>query len=282
MIKASITVLLGLVIAAPAAAHDFWLQPEAFRMAEPGPLLVQARVGHSDELSIWHTPPARIIAFHSVGPAGVTDQQSRLYGDPTTGLLAPVLPRPGLHVLSLTSIHAQSDLPADRFNAYVEEEGVRPILADRVMRGAMERNGREIYSRRAKSLILVGGLEGAADDHVTRPIGLTLEIIPLTNPMRSAADAAFEFEVRYRGLPLAGALVHVQRLSEHPASMAPMRTDADGRATFDPGDPGDPGDADSGGGWMLHTVWSSPISGDPRGDYDTIFSSLTFSLAEPS
>ncbi len=270
MIKILTSILLGLVIAGPAGAHDFWLQPETFRMDKPGPLLVQARIGHSDDVSNWPTEPARIIAFNSVGPDGVTDQQTNLGDNPEAGALRPALPVPGLHIVALTSINSVSDLAADRFNSYVAEEGVLPILEDRMARGAMDQNGREIYSRRGKSLILVGELDAASAEHITRPIGLTLEIIPLSNPMRASAVDGFDFEVRYRGLPVAGALVHVQNLGKDDVTMDPVRTDASGRATFNP---------EIGGAWMLHTVWSAPISHDPRGDYDTVFSSLTFSFA---
>jgi Domain of unknown function (DUF4198) len=270
MIKILTSVLLGVVFAGPAGAHDFWLQPETFRMDKPGPLVVKALVGHSDDLSVWHTAPSRIIAFNSLGPGGVTDQQTMLAADPAEGTLEPVLAVPGLHVLALTSTHSVSDLPADRFNNYVEEEGVRPILEDRVARGTMKKNGREIYSRRAKSLVLVGDIDAASEDHVTRPIGLTLEIVPLTNPMRASADNGMDFEVRYRGQPVAGALVHVQSLGKDDVTIAPIRTNGSGRARFNP---------ETGGEWMLHTVWSSAILHDPRGDYDTIFSSLTFSFA---
>lgn len=263
-------VLLGLGLAVPAGAHDFWLRPDTFRMEAPGALAVQALVGHSDDLSIWPTAPSRIIALHSVGPGGVTDQQTTLDVDPNTGALMPELPTAGFHMLALTSTQAVSELPADRFNSYLEEEGVRPILEDRVARGTMESAGRELYSRRGKSLILVGSSDGASDDHVTRPLGLTLEIIPLTNPMRSSAEEGVDFEVRYRGLPVAGAMVHVQSLGDDDVAVEAMRTDADGRAAFSP---------DVGGAWMLHTVWSSPIFNDSRADYDTIFSSLTFSFA---
>ncbi len=270
MIKILTSILLGLVIAGPAGAHDYWLQPETFRMDKSGQLGVQALIGHSDDVSNWPTEPARIIAFNSVGPDGVTDQQTNLGDNPEAGALRPALPVPGLHIVALTSINSVSDLPADRFNSYVDEEGVLPILEDRMARGAMDQNGREIYSRRGKSLILVGDLDGVSEEHITRPIGLTLEIIPLSNPMRTSADDGFDFEVRYRGLPVESALVHIRSLSTDDVTVDPIRTDADGRATFN---------ADIGGAWMLHTVWSSPISHDPRGDYDTIFSSLTFSFA---
>jgi hypothetical protein len=30
------------------------------------------------------------------------------------------------------------------------------------------------------------------------------------------------------------------------------------------------------GEWLLNVVWTRPLVGDPRGDWDTVFSSLTF------
>lgn len=255
----------------PAAAHNFWLQPADFHIDKPGGVQVHAMVGHKDDLSAWATRPTRVISLNSVGPGGVIDQRLGMIGDPAQGLIAASLPIAGLHILTLTSTHAVSELPAGKFNDYVAQEGVLPILEDRRSKGTMKKPGREIYSRRGKSLLLVGNLATADDAHVTRPLGMTLEIIPLQNPMRVDPATGFEFEVRFLGKLVPGATVHFVRLDKELDDMAPLLTGKNGRATFA---------APEGGVWMLQTVWSTPIQGDPRAEYDTTFSSFTFDFGD--
>lgn len=272
MLKFILYVFAVAATALPAAAHDFWLEPTAFEIAAPGVLQVHARVGHKEDRSAWATYPSRIVSLTSIGPDGITDQRKAVIGDPALGLIGAALPSAGFHILTLTSTHAVSELPAEKFNAYVAEEGVLPILADRETRGTMSKAGREIYSRRGKTLLRVGQASEGQDAHITRPLGLTLEIVPLQNPLLADPATGFEFEVRFRGDLVPGATVHLSRLDAVTEDVAPITTGKDGRATFASLD---------GGAWMLHTVWSSPLEGDARGDYDTTFSSLTFAFNRP-
>ena len=57
-----------------------------------------------------------------------------------------------------------------------------------------------------------------------------------------------------------------ESFSEQFFQLAPTVTDGQGRARF----PMRPG------AWMLNVVWSNPSERDPRADFETIFSSLTF------
>jgi uncharacterized GH25 family protein len=134
--------LFALLIALPAAAHDFWIQPQA-----PHALLV----GHGPYRQISPIPPSRITRFETIGPAQ------------------------GPHLLVLeTDDKAQSHLPALRFNDYLQNEGLVPALQERDRTGRTNRDGSERYSRRAKALVGAG-----PDDALfTRRVGLTLEIVP--------------------------------------------------------------------------------------------------------
>jgi uncharacterized GH25 family protein len=73
--------------------------------------------------------------------------------------------------------------------------------------------------------------------------------------------------VLFEGRPLPGALVKLTNLDADEKPVAMQRTDAAGRAVFT---------APRSGSWLLNVVWTKPISGDRRGDFDTTFSSLTW------
>ena len=103
-------------------------------------------------------------------------------------------------------------------------------------------------------------------DDATRPIGQTLEIVPERNPHALAAGEMLPVRVYYRGAPLVGASVVMERLDAPPAPRKPQRTDAEGRTAFA---------FEKVGRWKVNVVWTQPIK-HPRADYDTIFCSLTF------
>jgi hypothetical protein len=262
--------LLAAALATPALAHDFWLEAVASRAApgEPVPFIIQ--IGHGDERERWRIRPERIVLLASFGPGGRADQRGALRpGDPV-GDIAPAFDRRGVHVLALQTSPIASDLPADRFNAYAKEEGLTPILESRARAGHQERRGREIYSRRAKALIQVGDAAGGPDSAATRPTGLSLEIVPERDPFALGDDRRLPLRVLSDGRPLAGATVKLTNLEMQAGPLARTVTDAAGRAVFT---------LPEAGRMLLSVAWSKPLAGDPRGDFDTTFASLTFGHA---
>lgn len=200
------------------------------------------------------------------GPGGPIDHLAALRRLPAAAIPAMRFDAPGTHIVALRSSHALSDLPAVRFNQYLEEEGLAPAIKLRARAGANNRPGREIYSRRAKALVQVGPA-AAAQPHVTRPIGMTLEIVPERNPYTPGRPAALPMRILFEGRFLPGALVKLTNLNADEKPVATARSDRNGRAVFN---------VPLTGLWQVNVVWTKPIRDDARGDFDTTFSSLTF------
>lgn len=258
-------------LAVPVAAHDFWLQPQRFWIGTGATVPIAILVGHGADRAPWGVPASRILLLRDVGPAGVVDHLPAARARAVAAIPAMRFASPGTHVVVIQSGHATSDLPAVRFNDYLKEEGLTPALDLRTRTRTTGSAGREIYSRRAKTLVQVGP-PGGRQGHVTRPMGMTLEIVPERNPyapvtQRSATPRAFPIRVLYEGRALAGALVKLTDLQADEKPVATRRTDSRGRTVFD---------VPRTGTWQFNVVWTKPIEGDARGDYDTTFSSLTF------
>ncbi|MGB3472258.1 MAG: DUF4198 domain-containing protein, partial [Erythrobacter sp.] len=199
------------------------------------------------------------------GPALVADQQTgvRTTADNEVGSARITATSPGSHILAFTSNPSFSDLEAERFNRYLVNEGLSAIAAHRVQQGTNDQAGTELYARRAKTLLQVGS---NTTGNVTQPIGQTLEIVPLTNPLDLGSAMSMEFQVLWRGKPLEGALLTATPLTE-PGNTTPYTTDVDGKANVA---------LASGSRYLLSVVWGEPAPNDARADYFTIFSSLTF------
>lgn len=268
--------LAALALAAsPLSAHDFWLQPDRFRV-EPGtPLAMTLLAGHGADRQRSQIPRRRIVRFAAIEPDG---DHVDLRGMLDLGGAADArlqFREAGSHVVFLeTDDRAESHLPADRFNHHLESEGLTPALEARWRSGRSNEGGSEAYGRRAKAIIHVAGAAGAASGAsaaVTRPVGMTLEIVPEVDPYALPRAARFPVRVFYEGRPLAGALVKLTRLEDDAAPLASQRTGADGRTSFA---------LPPAGTWLLGVVWARPLPAGEATDFETIFSSLGFATAE--
>jgi uncharacterized GH25 family protein len=265
--KTAIGAIIGLLAAVPAISHDFWIQPTRFFLAAPDRVPVVLFVGHGAARERWGVSADKVIQFRSIGPDGMIDRKGNLtIGAPGFDAIVPFARR-GSYVLGLQSASSPSRLPHLRFNEYVAAEGIAPIALERKRRGHERREGREIYSRRAKAIVQVGPVDAASIARVVRPVNLKLEIVPERHPLTLGRDRKLPVRVLYHGRPLRGALVKITDLRSDAEPLAMRRTDATGRAIFA---------IPRAGNWQMNVVWAAPLRNDRRADFNTIFSSLTF------
>jgi uncharacterized GH25 family protein len=257
--------LVALAWAGPVLAHDFWIQPLHFTLFPKASTPLTILVGHGPFRSRWSGAIDRVVLMKSYGPNGVVDQKNALHPssdkDGDIGFDAP-----GTYVVAFQSNYAESVLPSIRYNDYIKAEGLTPAIDLRARTKATDAPGREIYSRRAKALIQVGDPK-AAQPWVIRPVGLSLEIVPEKNPYSLSPNEELPVRILYDGKPLAGALVKLTNLEFDVRPIAMHLSDAQGRTSFA---------VPRTGTWLVNVIWSKPITGNPKADFDTTFSSLTF------
>ena len=259
----------GVVLFGPhaATAHEFWIQPERFWLPVDATTPMTLQVGTGTERQRSQLPLRRVLRFDATPPGGdAVDLRPVLtLGAPTAdGVLS--FARSGAYVVTLRSdAAAQTHLSAARFNAYAQEEGLTPALETRAARGLQAIDASERYSRQTKALVQVGD-GGGVQNAVTRPVGLTLEIVPEVSPYALPRPAILPVRVLYEGRPLADALVKLTDLAHDAAPLERRRTDGEGRAAFA---------LPSAGAWMMDVVWTKPLA-DEGVDFETVFSSLSF------
>jgi len=263
--KLRIASLSLILIATPVLAHDVWMHPQQFQV-EPGkPLPVYFLIGHGPFRDRWGNNDGVVLLVDRSG-SGARDIRGALQSGGSADAVTQFA-KPGLHVLGMQSGYAFSELPSIRFNDYAKAEGLVTILAARKRDGKMDESGRERYSRRAKALVQVGRATPTDQVLATRPIGLKLEIVPERNPYALGRSRALPVHVLYNGKRLASATVMLTDLANDAKPLATAVTDRSGRATFR---------VPATGKFLLNVLWSEPAKGDPRFDFDTTFSSLTF------
>ncbi|TVT43510.1 DUF4198 domain-containing protein [Hymenobacter setariae] len=207
---------LSLLFASSVAlANEFWLQPASFRVAVGTPVPLRLLLGENLTGRPWPRPARRTQRFVHLGPTGSADSTNlrpALLADSVAPSLT--LRTPGTHVAALTSTLAFSELPADKFTAYLRAEGFDKALLYRQQQGqTTTKPGREAYRRCAKALMLATASARAprspADTAYRHSLNLPLELVPEQNPYYLRLGASLTLRVLRQGQPVPGALVRV-------------------------------------------------------------------------
>lgn len=207
--------LSGFLLAGTTAlANEFWLQPANFRVPVGAPVPLRLLIGENLIGQPWPRPTRRVQRFVHLGPGSLADSTD-LRPALLTDSAAPVMTCrvPGTHVVLLTSTLAFSELPADKFTAYLRAEGLDKALLYRRQQGqTTTKPGREAYRRCAKVLVLATSGPRAplnpADTTYRRSLNVPLELVPEQNPYHLRPGAALTLRVLRYGQPVPGAVVH--------------------------------------------------------------------------
>ena len=259
--------LLSLLLAAaPARAHDFWIEPSSFTPhphdAVPLRLMVGERFAGDGVLR----SDAMIVRFVVLGPAGEIRVQGRDGADPA-GLA--LLGGPGLYVAGYRSKPSPVELEAGKFEAYLQLEGLDAISSLRAARGQSDKPGRERYARCAKALLAIGPEAAKQKD---APLGFTLELVAEKNPYALAPGDELPLRLTYDGAPIAGVLVTAFS-KEHPGASVAARTDKEGRVKLRLASPGI---------WLAKAVHMIPLPAGEDAEFESFWASLTFALGAPA
>lgn len=220
MLSAGVVAILG---AAPAAAHEFWIDPSAGRVEPGAGIEAQLRVG-----TMMKGEPypyiSRYFTRFSVTAGGVTEPVHGIEGDipAMTGIPA----RSGLNVIAhetVPFIVTHEDWSA--FRKYLTDEGFPSLEARHLARGLPETGFVERYIRHVKALVQAGPIDPADRDVW---IGMPFEIVAEANPYQPDL-ASLPVRLFWRGEPLADWQIAVYRLADA-ATRENLRTDGEGRA----------------------------------------------------
>lgn len=251
----------ALLLAPTAQAHEFWLVAHDGITQADKRVVFELRIGPT-----WpgiQTPrlPNLVSWFRARDNQGTREVDGR-EGSLAVGNITARIP--GSLVVAMRTNPVSTELPSDEFNRYLEEEGLNHVLTLREKFGLTETPGREIFSRCAKSIILVDG----QSQGYNQPMELPLELVPRNDPLHISAQTPLELQLLFHGQPLADALVKAQ-LKADPVVERTARTNAQGRVTLELAEPGV---------WLFNAVHMQPSDSD-NADWESLWSSLTIDLS---
>jgi hypothetical protein len=243
-------------------AHDMWIEPTTF-WPELGQILaVRLRVGQDLLGDPLRLDPSLVNQFVVEDASGRRPVVGRNGADPA-GFLR--VAQTGLLVIGYLSNPSAIELPAEKFNQYLKEEGLDAVVALRARRNETGAPVHELFSRCAKSLVLSGSASQTQRD---RPLGFTLELVAERNPYAIGAGENLPIRLTYQKRPLVNALVvAINRLN--PSEKQVARTDTDGRVRFR---------LRQGGTWLIKAVHMILAPAGANAEWASFWASLTFEL----
>lgn len=261
---------LALIVSLPACAHEFWICPASFFLASPKmPASITLRVGENFTGQTVGFSQGLVSRFRHISSAPDIDLDPGVPID-AVATLAIAMPREGTHLLAMDTHPGHIEMPAEKFHAYLRDEGLDQIVLAREAAGKGALPGRERYRRNIKALIQVGK---QGDATYARRTGQMLEIVPMANPLQAQVGAEVTFQVVFNSRPLGHALVKFwhERARQNPCIEATTREDGTVTVTFPwPG------------AWMASVVHMVAAEDSERDDWDSYWGNLTFALPEAS
>ena len=257
MLSLSRAALAVLLSAGLASAHDTWLSGPA--TAVPGSTVP------FDLTSSGAFP----VPEHAVEPSRVARSLCRAGGQevplPTGSRKRQALRLRGRELPAGVAACGVSlgprtlDLKPDEVEHYLEEVGAAATIGPRWKALPEPRAWRETYVKHATAFVRLGTKDDASWGE---PLGLGLEIVPLSDPTRLSTGATLGVRLLKGGQPLAGLALRASRAGKAPTFAT---TDADGRASFV---------LDAAGPWLLAATELRPSAMRPpewESDFATLY-----------
>jgi uncharacterized GH25 family protein len=253
--------------AAPAGAHDYWLIPETFTPKPKATISVRLFVGEELKaeqevpFAAKKTPIAELATARDSAPLA----EAKAGAKPAFSL---ALPGTGTAVLRVDRDWSHITLKADKFTAYLKEEGLGHIVEAREKAGEANADASERYRRCLKALLHGGTPDGAA----TKQLGQVFEIVPTKDPYTLKAGDVLPVKVFFESKPLAGLkLTAVHRVGDTVTSVS-ATTDKTGAAEFK---------LTKGGVWLVRGVHMRRVTEKeptPAADWESFWASVSFEL----
>jgi hypothetical protein len=171
-------------------------------------------------------PPDAYRRF-AVGPDGKEAEVDAAGMAEKAGLLAFTPPKAGVYAVAVQTNPRTLTLDAEAFNSYLVSDGWPHIYRLRAKENTLNKDGVERYSKSPKALFRVSD---GKDGHATKPLGLPLEVVPLSDPFAEKVGDTLRVRVLFQQKPLADAHLGWDHPGDGDEPAGTVRTDAKGEA----------------------------------------------------
>ena len=257
--------------AVPAAAHEFWIEPEAPRVDPGETVRAELRVGAMLSGEAYPYLSDQIVTAQLHAPSAILDIEG-MEGDLPALSVTPS--EPGLHVILYHAAPAYIEYEDfETFVSYLAYEGLDDVVRLHKERGLPESGFSEAYVRNARALLQVGPADPSDLD---RPTGMPLELVALQNPFVGGLSE-LEVQLLWQGAPVPNRQVSVFHRAQGDdaageVTRSLVTTDAGGQATIPLAESGF---------YLLNAVQMKPASEVEDVNWESHWATLTFAVEGP-
>lgn len=264
LIQATLVVLFT---SATALAHEYWFEAGTFFLRPGEVTAVRLFVGEAlqseSEVSFQ---ASKTNSFQMFTPFGTFDMRT-MAEDGRKPVVNFSADKAGTYVLAMERGWSYITLEADKFVAYLKEDGLEEIIAERERLGESAKQGRERYSRFIKTMVQVGANRtgNAKSRH-----GGRLEIVALDNPYAKKVGDTIQFQVYFGGVPLGSKTIFADNRDGSTISSQKLVSDKDGKVTVR---------LDRKGVWLVRLVHMQRCSrACGEADWESFWGALSFGI----
>lgn len=255
--KQAAAVLLLVLGATRASAHDTWLLPANFHL-ERGTVLRLDLTSAMDFPKAETPVKAERLTEAKLRLAGATLVLDAAAEAKVLALTARVAGQ-GVATAWVATRERSLQLTPEQVAHYLDEIGAAGTIGEEWKKSG-QKLWRETYVKRAKSFVRVGD---AADSSWKEPVGLDLEILPASDPTALSVGDTLSLRLLWRGQPLSE--LAVGAVAAAPAKPTLAKTDGEGRVAFV---------LSKAGPWLIRATLIRSSTARP-GEWDSVFSTLT-------
>jgi uncharacterized GH25 family protein len=259
-----ITITLLLLTFTAISAHEFWLEPQHFRLRKGENLTLKFLVGEDFDGQNWkgnRSSVEKLKLFYN----GIQDDLTPLVSDSLLGdSLKLQFFDEGTALIAYQSTNKSITLEPEKFLEYLKEDGLTNAIQYRDEHHETDSSGRELYQRCAKTIFQVGGKN---DNAYSKICGFPLELVPLQNPYSLKEGEKIKVKILAAGKPGAGYLIKTWHRVNGKTTKNELISDSSGIISFP---------VTLTGKWMVSNVKMDRIDNQPDADWQSFWASLTW------
>ena len=252
-----------------ALAHDFWLVPNAFRMADGAELAVRGQTSSRFPTSEVAVTPDRVADARVIDAS--SEARVELVTTEGTSLMLRHRPKgTGQRVVAVSVAPRALRASGPGFKRYMELEGAAELAARYERAGLLPKTDSitRRYAKYAKTIVEVGSGGPRA---FARTAGQVAEFVPLKDPSTLRVGDTLPVRLLYRGKPLASAHVHAGQAAEAGRESDLSLVTDDGGVLRLP--------LTAPGLWNVRTIHIVPSDPGSGADWDSHFVTLVFEVS---
>jgi uncharacterized GH25 family protein len=253
-----------LIVVLPVLAHEFWLEPQQYIFSRGEEINIRFKLGESFHGENWKGNREKVnflnLYYGDVIDSSLNQQISDEQGDS----LQFSMFEEGTVMVVFNNVNTFIELEAQKFLAYLTEDGLTNAIDYRKEHNETDSIGREWYERSVKTILQVGNNK---TDSYKKQTSLPLDIVPLSHPYAVAAKQQMKMKVLFNKQPLTNQKVRVWHKMPDGVTDSSYTSNENGEISFTVMPKGE---------WMVSCINMVRLNNDPQAQWQSYWGSCTW------